>query len=82
MDLYHSGFHLSNVVLCYGVVWCVVRYAPLSARLVEFLQVPGWRAITGVLQVLPGPTLTETQQLPSALRQRSKHCFITWLHLT
>lgn len=45
-------------------------YAPLSARLVEFLQVPGWRAITGVLQVLPGPTLTETQQLPSALRQR------------
>ncbi|KAG7172080.1 Vacuolar protein sorting-associated protein 33A-like 1 [Homarus americanus] len=46
-------------------------YAPLSARLVEFLQWPGWRAITGVLQVLPGPTLTETQQLPSALRQRS-----------
>lgn len=45
-------------------------YAPLSSRLVEFLQVPGWRAITGVLQVLPGPTLTETQQLPSALRQR------------
>ncbi|XP_071512987.1 vacuolar protein sorting-associated protein 33A isoform X2 [Panulirus ornatus] len=45
-------------------------YAPLSARLVEFLQGPGWRAITGVLQLLPGPTLTETQQLPSALRQR------------
>ncbi|KAK8743146.1 hypothetical protein OTU49_001558 [Cherax quadricarinatus] len=45
-------------------------YAPLSARLVEFLQWPGWRAITGVLQLLPGPTLTETQQLPSALRQR------------
>ncbi|XP_037796151.1 vacuolar protein sorting-associated protein 33A-like [Penaeus monodon] len=45
-------------------------YAPLSARLVEFLQSPGWRAITGVLQLLPGPTLTETQQLPSALRQR------------
>ncbi|XP_045606207.1 vacuolar protein sorting-associated protein 33A [Procambarus clarkii] len=45
-------------------------YAPLSARLVEFLQWPGWRAITGVLQLLPGTTLTETQQLPSALRQR------------
>lgn len=49
------------------------RYAPLSARLVEFLQSPGWRAITGVLQLLPGPTLTETQQLPSALRQRSMY---------
>ncbi|KAG0729931.1 Vacuolar protein sorting-associated protein 33A [Chionoecetes opilio] len=49
---------------------CFLLYAPLSARLVEFLQVPGWRAITGVLQVLPGPTLTETQQLPSALRHR------------
>lgn len=48
----------------------IFRYAPLSVRLVEFLQWPGWRAITEVLNVLPGPTLSETQQLPSALRQR------------
>ncbi|MCL4118322.1 UNVERIFIED_CONTAM: hypothetical protein GTU68_044659 [Idotea baltica] len=45
-------------------------YAPLSVRLVEFFQWPGWRAITEVLNLLPGPTLSETQQLPSALRQR------------
>ncbi|CAL4184387.1 unnamed protein product, partial [Meganyctiphanes norvegica] len=45
-------------------------YAPLSGRLVEFHQYPGWRAITGVLQLLSGHTLTETQQLPNALRQR------------
>ncbi|XP_076028832.1 vacuolar protein sorting-associated protein 33A-like [Oratosquilla oratoria] len=45
-------------------------YAPLSVRLVEFLHWPGWRAITAVLPLLAGPTLTETQQLPHALRQR------------
>ncbi|KAB7498873.1 Vacuolar protein sorting-associated protein 33A [Armadillidium nasatum] len=45
-------------------------YAPLSVRLVEFLQWPGWRAITDVLTVLPGPTISETQQLPPALKQR------------
>ncbi|RXG51513.1 Vacuolar protein sorting-associated protein 33A [Armadillidium vulgare] len=41
-------------------------YAPLSVRLVEFLQWPGWRAITDVLTVLPGPTISETQQLPTS----------------
>ena len=46
-------------------------YAPLSCRLVSFLHLPGWRAITSVLSLLPGPTLLhETQQLPHPLRQR------------
>ena len=47
-------------------------YAPLSVRLVQFLQRPGWRSISEVLSLLPGPTIEEIQQLPVGLRKRRK----------
>uniref|UniRef100_A0A6A7FXZ5 Vacuolar protein sorting-associated protein 33A-like n=2 Tax=Hirondellea gigas TaxID=1518452 RepID=A0A6A7FXZ5_9CRUS len=37
-------------------------YAPLSVRLARYVHSPGWRAITELLSMLPGPTLSETQQ--------------------
>ncbi|KAG1714266.1 Vacuolar protein sorting-associated protein 33A [Nymphon striatum] len=45
-------------------------YAPLSVRLVQFLNRPGWRAITDVLSLIPGPTIEEIQQIPVGLRKR------------
>ncbi|XP_052800544.1 vacuolar protein sorting-associated protein 33A-like isoform X4 [Mya arenaria] len=45
-------------------------YAPLSVRLIKFLARPGWRSITEVLNMLPGPTFNEVQQIPVALRKR------------
>lgn len=45
-------------------------YAPLSARLAQYLARPGWRSITEVLNLLPGPKVEEVQQIPSALRKR------------
>ncbi|OQR72009.1 vacuolar protein sorting-associated protein 33A-like, partial [Tropilaelaps mercedesae] len=36
-------------------------YAPLSIRLLQFYGSPGWRAITDVLEVLPGPTIEALQ---------------------
>ncbi|XP_054928610.2 vacuolar protein sorting-associated protein 33A isoform X5 [Dermacentor andersoni] len=43
-------------------------YAPLSVRLAQFLALPGWRAISEALTLLPGPTLTDLQQRPPAGR--------------
>ncbi len=36
-------------------------YAPLSIRLVQRLSHPGWHSIRDVLDLLPGPTLEESQ---------------------
>ncbi|XP_064612161.1 vacuolar protein sorting-associated protein 33A-like [Liolophura sinensis] len=45
-------------------------FAPLSVRMAQFLARPGWRSITEVLNLLPGPTIEEVQQIPVALRKR------------
>ncbi|XP_071092847.1 vacuolar protein sorting-associated protein 33A-like isoform X1 [Haliotis cracherodii] len=45
-------------------------YAPLSVRLAQYLARPGWRSITEVLNLLPGPKVEEIQQIPVALRKR------------
>ena len=45
-------------------------YAPLSIRLAQYHARPGWRSITEVLNLLPGPTIEEIQQIPVALRKR------------
>ena len=38
-------------------------YAPLSVRLVQQLEAPGWRNIRDVLDMLPGPSFEDTQQI-------------------
>jgi len=38
-------------------------YAPLSVRLVQHLDKPGWRNIRDVLDLLPGPSFEDTQQV-------------------
>jgi len=45
-------------------------YAPLSVRLAQYLDHPGWRAITDVLKTLPEPTIEETQEIAAGLRKR------------
>lgn len=41
-------------------------YAPLTARLAQHLARPGgWRNLADVLPLLPGPTLDETQTVPT-----------------
>lgn len=45
-------------------------YAPLSVRLAQILHRPGWRSITEVLSLLPGPTVDEAQPIPVGLRKR------------
>lgn len=45
-------------------------YAPLSVRLAHILHRPGWRSISEVLNLLPGPTVEEAQQVPGWLRKR------------
>ncbi|CAL1537718.1 unnamed protein product [Lymnaea stagnalis] len=45
-------------------------YAPLSVRLAQYLARPGWRSITEVLNILPGPKVEEVQQIPMGLRKR------------
>ncbi|XP_041347888.1 vacuolar protein sorting-associated protein 33A-like [Gigantopelta aegis] len=45
-------------------------YAPLSVRLAQYLARPGWRSITEVLNLLPGPKVEEIQQIPVGLRKR------------
>ena len=47
-------------------------YAPLSIRLAQYLARPGWRSITEVLNLLPGPKVEEVQQIPMGLRKRRK----------
>jgi hypothetical protein len=45
-------------------------YAPLSVRLAQYLDHPGWRAITDLLKTLPEPIIEEIQQIPVGLRKR------------
>ena len=45
-------------------------YAPLSVRLAHILHRPGWRSISEVLNLLPGSTTEEAQQVPGLLRKR------------
>ncbi|XP_074643726.1 vacuolar protein sorting-associated protein 33A-like [Tubulanus polymorphus] len=45
-------------------------YAPVSVRLIQYLARPGWRSITELLNLLPGPRFEEVQQIPVGLRKR------------
>merc|ERR1712055_835695 len=47
-------------------------YAPLSVRLVQQLEKPGWRNIRDVLDLLPGPSFEDTQQIAAEARPRSQ----------
>ncbi len=40
-------------------------YAPLSVRLVQHAIKPGWKTIRDFLTMLPGPTVEESQSLPT-----------------
>jgi hypothetical protein len=42
----------------------------LSVRLAQYLDHPGWRAITDLLKTLPEPIIEEIQQIPVGLRKR------------
>ncbi|XP_059089713.1 vacuolar protein sorting-associated protein 33A-like [Tigriopus californicus] len=44
-------------------------YAPLSVRLVQNFAHPGWQSIKDVLELLPGPTVAETQNVPANLKK-------------
>jgi len=45
-------------------------YAPLSVRLVQQLERPGWRNLRDVLDLLPGPSFEDTQQVGPEGRAR------------
>ncbi|XP_003745503.1 vacuolar protein sorting-associated protein 33A [Galendromus occidentalis] len=45
-------------------------YAPLSVRLLQFYGTPGWRAITDILEVLPGATIEDYQHAAATKLQR------------
>lgn len=45
-------------------------YAPLSVRLVQWSTKPGWKHISDVLNLIPGPTVQETQPMSLDLRSR------------
>ena len=45
-------------------------YGPLSVKLVQKLEQPGWRNIRDVLDMLPGPHKEDTQQVPASLATR------------
>jgi len=47
-------------------------YAPLLVRLVQQLEKPGWRNIREVLDMLPGPSFEDTQQIPAQLKNLSR----------
>ena len=47
-------------------------YAPLSVRLVQQLEAPGWRNIRDVLDMLPGPSFEDTQQIAMGGQQRRR----------
>merc|ERR1719300_1876766 len=47
-------------------------YAPLSVRLVQQLDKPGWRNMRDVLDLLPGPSFEDTQQVAAEARPRSQ----------
>ncbi|KAI9565724.1 Vacuolar protein sorting-associated protein 33A [Daphnia sinensis] len=43
-------------------------YAPLSVRLVQWAAKPGWKQISDVLNLIPGPLVQETQPISMDLR--------------
>ena len=45
-------------------------YAPLSVRIIQHAVKPGWKTIMPSLQLLPGETIEEVQQLPDGVRKR------------
>lgn len=45
-------------------------YGPLSVKLVQKLEQPGWRNIRDVLDTLPGPHKEDTQQVAAGLSGR------------
>ena len=47
-------------------------YAPLSVRLVQQLEAPGWRNIRDVLDMLPGPSFEDTQQIAMGGQHRRR----------
>eukprot|EP00088_Acartia_fossae_P005844 TRINITY_DN12644_c0_g1_i2.p1 TRINITY_DN12644_c0_g1~~TRINITY_DN12644_c0_g1_i2.p1 ORF type:complete len:625 (+),score=133.75 TRINITY_DN12644_c0_g1_i2:46-1875(+) len=47
-------------------------YAPLSVRLVQQLEKPGWRNIRDILDILPGTSFEDTQQIPTHLKNISR----------
>eukprot|EP00088_Acartia_fossae_P065158 TRINITY_DN80294_c0_g1_i1.p1 TRINITY_DN80294_c0_g1~~TRINITY_DN80294_c0_g1_i1.p1 ORF type:complete len:190 (+),score=26.66 TRINITY_DN80294_c0_g1_i1:41-610(+) len=47
-------------------------YAPLTIRLVQQLEKPGWRNIRDVLDILPGPSFEDTQQIPRSVPNISR----------
>ncbi|XP_032777743.2 vacuolar protein sorting-associated protein 33A [Daphnia magna] len=48
-------------------------YAPLSVRLVQWAAKPGWKQISDVLNLIPGPLVQETQPISMDLRRNSKN---------
>jgi len=48
-------------------------YAPLSVRLVQQLEKPGWRNIRDILDLLPGPSFEDTQQLSPSVRGSTRN---------
>lgn len=48
-------------------------YAPLSVRLVQFLErQSGWRGMEELLKNIPGQTVEEKQEIPPALIKKGK----------
>ena len=47
-------------------------YAPLSVRLVQHLEKPGWRNMRDVLDLLPGPSFEDTQQVQEQEQEQEK----------
>lgn len=45
-------------------------YAPLSVRLAQFLTKPGWRTIEDCLDILPGPKVEISQEIPVGLKKK------------
>ena len=44
----------------------------LKVRLVQQLEKPGWRNMRDVLDLLPGPSFEDTQQVAAEARHRSQ----------
>jgi len=80
--------HISGVIMLQlpnDISYVFSGYAPLSVRLAHILHRPGWRSISEVLNLLPGPTTEEAQQVPGLLRKRrmdspNSHCTQTHTH--
>ncbi|KAH8042594.1 hypothetical protein HPB51_024815 [Rhipicephalus microplus] len=68
---------LSNKSVPNDLSYVYSGYAPLSVRLAQFLALPGWRAISEALALLPGPTLTDLQQRPTAGRMPRRACYLS-----